>query len=120
MEVRNEKIWLDDIRDPKDFGQPDAKWVKSAQELFMLNLYLADSGKIDEVEEIHFDNDLGEHSPEGYYCFTKLEQMLHHGAYKGLKRVYVHSSNPSAVHKFMLAAPSFKDHFNVEVIRNPL
>lgn len=114
------KIWLDDIRDPKDYGWDDALWVKSAQELQMLNIFYVCEGKTDKVEEISFDNDLGKFSPEGYYCFTKLEQMLHEGFYKNLKKIYVHSSNPSAVHKFMLAARTFKANYGIDIIRRPL
>lgn len=111
------RIWIDDLRDPKNYGWDDAIWAKSAQQLFMLHLHLHESDKIDSVTEISFDNDLGEGSPEGYYAFTKLEELLHQGFYKGLKKVYVHSSNPSAVHKFMLAARGLKYHFNIDVIR---
>lgn len=83
----------------------------------MLHLHLNEADKIDSVTEISFDNDLGEHSPEGYYAFTKLEELLHQGFYKGLKTVYVHSSNPSAVHKFMLAKESLA-RYGVSIIRN--
>lgn len=111
-------IWLDDIRDPAKYGYPNAVWYKSAQEWLVEISFLDRLDKLDLVTEIHFDNDLGDDHPwDGYKLFTFIEEDLLDGKYKGLKKIYVHSSNPSAVHKFMLAARSFKHHFGIDIIR---
>lgn len=109
------KIWLDDLRDPKDYGHDDAIWVKSAQGIWSLYMNLQVKSLTNEVTEIHFDNDLGT-GPDGYYVFTRLESIISAGGFKGLEKIYVHTSNPAAAHKFMLA----KDHlsqYGVEMIR---
>lgn len=109
-------IWLDDIRDPVKYGYPDALWIKNSQDFKEYMLSALDE-RIN-ITEIHFDNDLGELSDgEGYDCFVTVENLLHSGELNGLNQVYVHSSNPSAVHKFMLAARSFKHHFGIDIIR---
>lgn len=110
-------IWLDDIRDPVKYGYPDAIWIKNAQDFSQYLLSALDERIF--IEEIHFDNDLGEESQgEGYDCFLAVENLLHNGELKSLRKIYVHSSNPSAVHKFMLAARGLKYHFGIDVIRN--
>lgn len=110
-------VWLDDIRDPVKYGYPGALWIKNSQDF---NGYMLSA--LDErinITEIHFDNDLGELSDgEGYDCFVTVENLLYSGELKDLKRIYVHSSNPSAVHKFMLAARAIKYHFGIDVLRN--
>ncbi len=109
-------IWVDDLRDPAKYGYPNAIWCKTSEQYLTRLMLFVLAGKIEDVVEIHFDNDLGERV-EGYDLFVMLEETLHKGSLKNLKKVYVHSSNPSAVHKFMLAARSFKHHFGVDVIR---
>lgn len=109
------RIWLDDLRDPKDYGYPDAIWVKSATAIWWLYINLQSNGKLGEVKEIHFDNDLGV-GLDGYYVFTRLESIIAAGGFKNLDKIYVHTSNPSAAQKFMLA----KDHlsqYGIEMIR---
>jgi len=109
------KVWFDDVRDPKDYQSSEWIWLKnwSEWENFILNYDLSS------IECFSFDNDIGEQK-EGYDAFLQVEEALYAGLYKGLKRIYVHSSNPSAVHKFMLAARTFKSQFGIDVIRNPL
>lgn len=110
------KIWLDDLRDPKDYGHEDAIWVKSAEEIWWFYLRLNGSGKTHDITEIHFDNDLGI-GYDGYYVFSRLESMIAAGGFKGLKTVYVHTSNPAAAAKFMLAQ-SFFASCGIEIKRN--
>lgn len=108
-------VWLDDLRDPKDYGHTDAIWVKSAKGIWGLYMNLQVKGITNEVTEIHFDNDLGP-GYDGYYVFTRLESMIAAGGFKGLKAIYVHTSNPAAAQKFMLA----KEHlasYGIELIR---
>lgn len=110
-------IWLDDIRDPVKYGYPEAIWIKTAQDFSQYLLSAIDQRIF--IDEIHFDNDLGEESHgEGYDCFLAVENLLHNGELESLRKIYVHSSNPSAVHKFMLAARSLKYHFGIDIIRN--
>lgn len=111
-------IWLDDLRDPKDYGYPDAIWFKTSQE--MLNSYYMDSMKKGYrfVDEWHFDNDLGEESEQdGYDVFKKLEEIFTFGKpVFGNPVIYVHTSNPSAAKKFMLAKECM-ERYGVEIKR---
>lgn len=110
------RIWIDDLRDPKNYGFDEAVWVKNSLDykLLLIDCLIKDDG--DSVKAIHFDNDLGEET-EGYDLFLIVEEALHKGKLKGLEEIYVHSSNPSAVHKFMLAARGLKYYFNIDLIR---
>ena len=109
------RIWLDDLRDPKDYGYPDTIWVKSAKGIWSLYMNLQIKGITNEVNEIHFDNDLGT-GYDGYYVFSRLESMIAIGGFKGLEKIYVHTSNPSAAQKFMLAKDSLA-RYGVEIKR---
>lgn len=109
------RIWLDDLRDPKDYGYPDAIWVKSATAIWWLYVNLQSKGQVDEIKEIHFDNDLGQ-EPDGYFVFARLESMIVTGGFRGLEKIYVHTSNPSAAQKFMLAKDNLA-RYNVDIIR---
>lgn len=113
-------IWLDDLRDPKDYGYPDAIWFKTSQD-FLASEYMQNTGNKSYrwVSEWRFDNNLGEESEqEGYDCFCKLEELLTFGKPPVVEvKIYVHSSNPSAVQKFMGAKESFKSRFEIDIIR---
>lgn len=101
-------IWLDDLRDPKDYGYPDAIWFKTSQEL-LASRYMNEVQKgYRFVDEWHFDNDLGEDSDrDGYDVFLHLEELLMFGKpCFGSPTIFVHTSNPSARDKFMLAKES--------------
>lgn len=108
-------IWLDDLRDPRDYGYPDAVWVKEAIEFkfLLIECLINDDGN--SIEEIHFDNDIGEKT-EGYDLFLLVEQGVHGGKFKSLKRVFVHTSNPGAANKFMLAKESMA-RYGVTILR---
>lgn len=109
-------LWLDDLRDPVKYGFPEAFWIKDCQ-TFMEYLLSSLDERISPLE-IHFDNYLGEESQgEGYDAFLAVEALLYRGELKDLTKIYVHSSNPSAVNKFMLAAESLKERFGIEMIR---
>lgn len=109
-------IWLDDLRDPKDYGCPDALWIKNSVDFNILLIDCLIKDKDDDIEAIHFDNDLGEET-EGYDLFLKVEEDVYKGKLKGLKKIFVHTSNPSAAKKFMLAKESFS-RYGVSIIRN--
>lgn len=110
------RIWLDDLRDPKDYGYSDAVWLKNSQE-FMKFLKRSDK-PYRKISDWHFDNDLGEESDhDGYWCFLALEEKIVFGKMLfGPVKLFVHTSNPSAGHKFMLAKESL-DRYGVEMIR---
>lgn len=110
-------IWLDDLRDPKDYGYPDALWLKNSEEFME---FLEDRSKpYRRVTEWHFDNDLGENSDhDGYWCFLNLEEKIVFGKMLfGPVNLFVHTSNPSAGHKFMLAKESMA-RYGVTILRN--
>lgn len=109
-------VWIDDLRNPECYGYPEAIWLVSNADYVAFLVDCLHDGIVNEIEEIHFDNDLGE-VLEGYDIFLSLEEDLFNGNFKGLKRVYVHTSNPAAAQKFMLAKESFL-RYGVEVIRN--
>lgn len=51
------KVWIDDMRNPADYGQEDAIWFKTSQEAME---FLNDPAKLyRRVTEWSFDNDLG-------------------------------------------------------------
>ncbi|WBF77746.1 hypothetical protein A73_208 [Escherichia phage A73] len=110
------KIWLDDLRDPKDYGHDDAIWFKNSDQFIE---FLEDPNKMyRRVTEWHFDNDLGEDSKEGYRCLEMLEEKLVFGKpilYPAV--LFVHTSNPSAAQKFMAAKEVFK-RYGIEILRN--
>lgn len=111
------KVWLDDLRDPRYYGHKDAMWFKTSED-FMA--FLEDSRKLyRRVTEWHFDNDLGEESEhDGYWCFLNLEEKIVFGKMLfGPVDLYVHTSNPSAGNKFMLAKDSMA-RYGVTILRN--
>lgn len=110
-------LWVDDMRDPAKYGYPNAVWCKNSHQYVRYLMLVMLDNRTDELVQIHYDNDLGEETAEGYDLFVMMEEALHKGSFKNLKQIYVHSSNPSAVHKFMLAARSFKHHFGIDIIR---
>lgn len=106
-------VWVDDLRNPDDFGHPYCTWCKTSQDFKNL---VADFGEY--FFEIHLDNDLGEDSEEGYdlFCFIE-EKMYTEGLFKNLKTIYVHTANPSAGSKFVSAAVGMYGKFKINVKR---
>lgn len=85
-------VWLDDLRDPKDFGFPEATWIKDPQEA----IRLARSGQI---ARISFDHDLGVFLPDGSEITgaevaKAIEEMAFHGEIGEIPEWRVHSANP--------------------------
>lgn len=104
-------VWLDDLRDPSNYGLQDALWLKNSSEFMD---FINDKRKLyRRVSEWHFDSDLGEIF-EGYDCFCILEEKFVFGKPPVVDnvKIFVHTSNPSAARKFMLAADSFKKVWN--------
>ena len=79
------QLWLDDIRDPKDYGKSEAIWVKTAQEA----MAILREGK---VTFISFDHDLGTEL-DGHDVATEIEQLVHDGKI-AMPGWAVHSANP--------------------------
>lgn len=110
------KVWIDDMRNPADYGQADAIWFKTSQEAIE---FLNDPAKLyRRVTEWSFDNDLGEDSDqEGYDVFLHLEELLFFGKpCFGSPLIFVHTSNPAAAEKFMLAEESML-RYDIQMIR---
>jgi len=76
------KIWLDDIREPPDDGW---LWATTVRVVKML--------KLEAMEEISLDHDLGENQPTGYDLIKWLEQKVITEGYSSPK-IRVHSANP--------------------------
>lgn len=108
-------LWLDDLRDPKDFIDTDVfkkvLWAKTFSEAISV---LEDYS--DNITHISLDNDLGE-DKEGNDVLNFVEELLHSGELPNLREVYVHSHNPSAVDKMMLAKQSLSN-YGVLLIQN--
>lgn len=109
------RVWIDDLRDPADYGYPDAIWLKNEAEYIVFLAECLMDDLVDDISDIHFDNDLGE-VREGYDIFVSLEEDLFNGNFKGLRNIYVHTSNPSAAQKFMLARESLL-WYGIDLIR---
>lgn len=110
------KVWIDDIRNPADYGQEDAIWFKTSQEAMA---FLNDPAKLyRRVTEWSFDNDLGmESDQDGYDVFLYLEELLAFGKpCFGSPTIFVHTSNPAAGDKFMLAKESML-RYGIKMIR---
>ena len=111
-------IWLDDLRDPKDYGYPDAIWFKTSQEILNSHYMSSMQKGYRFVDEWHFDDNLGEESEQDGYDVLKIfEELLIFGKpCFGNPIIYVHTSNPSAAKNFMLAKESFS-RYGIEIIR---
>lgn len=112
------KVWIDDLRNPADYGHVDAIWFKTSQEAME---FLNNPAKMyRRVTEWFFDHDLGEDSDQdGYTVLLRLEELFVFGKPPVVDnvKIFVHTSNPSAARKFMLAADSFKK-FGIEIKQN--
>lgn len=82
------KLWLDDVRDPKNFGCKDWHWAKTVEEA-------VSAFRTGTVTEASLDHDLGQLSEEdeltGYDVVCWLEANPEFWPPDGVK---VHSSNP--------------------------
>lgn len=82
------KLWLDDIRDPAEFGHIGWEWVKTAQEAI-------DCFRFNTITDASFDHDLAQFvegkEESGYSVITWLEEHPHYWPIHGVK---IHSMNP--------------------------
>ena len=79
------KLWLDDLRNPNDHGNPEAVWVKSAKDA----ISIIRGGN---VEFISFDHDLGSEL-DGHDVAAEIELLVHEGRIS-MPTWAVHSANP--------------------------
>ena len=84
------KIFLDDLRDCPE-GYALARDVATARKMLV---DCAASGTI--IEELSFDNDLGENQPEGRHLMDWLEEQHIVNGFPLPSRMRVHSANPVA------------------------
>ena len=116
--MNNYTIWLDDLRDPLDYGLDYSQivhWDKSFSEF---KSRIQDFHK-SLVDAIHLDHDLGlEEDGTGYDALLLIEEMLYNEELPLLKVLYIHTSNPSAARKMMSVKDVFRDKFGVKVLRN--
>ena len=112
-------LWLDDIRNPADYGLSATYWFKSFKDFRKL-FRIWHKSSFPKVTEIHLDHDLGdmEEDKTGYDALLLIEEMLYGGNLKSLKTIYVHTSNPSAATKMMSVKGIFRDKFGVEMKRS--
>lgn len=86
------KVWLDDLRDPADYGCPDHVWIKDPLEAIQLitaNLVIS----------ISFDHDLGVFDAYGKEITGNsvakvIEEMAFFNRLKEFPAWNVHSANP--------------------------
>ena len=79
------RIWLDDIRDPKDYNQTNIIWVKTAGDAIGHLLSR-------QVTFISFDHDLGI-DLDGHDVATFIEQMVYEKKIP-MPKWNIHSANP--------------------------
>lgn len=96
------KIFLDDERDP-----PSDDWTVVRNSRSFIRLVMDSTNYI---EEVSFDNDLGEDTWEGYDCALFFVQWMER--WENTPRVGIHTANPSAREKMR----SLFGNTNFEVI----
>lgn len=83
-------LFLDDERDPKDHGFPEAIWFKNVRDM---TIWLERNG-LQGVRYISLDHDLGDDQPTGYDMVLILEEMILQDKHPAPKYMYCHSQNP--------------------------
>lgn len=104
-------IWLDDLRDPKDYGIHNVIWVKSFSEF-------KEAIRVESPQLLYLDHDLGNDADgTGYDAFCLVEWMLHQGKLENLMCIYIHSSNSGGVTKMLSADKVFMQKYGVMIKR---
>ena len=93
------QLWLDDIRDPKVYGKPEAIWVKTAEEAMAIL-------RTGYVSFISFDHDLGTEL-DGHDVATEIERLVYEGLIP-MPEWSVHSANPVGEAEITAAMKSAK------------
>lgn len=112
------RIWLDDLRDPKDpyiqyrYGaEPDMVWIKDGMDLLdMLGLSVVDRAMstkpippVADIDFISFDHDLGHHKCDGYIIAACIEAAAASGKIRKPIAWAVHSDNPVGAARIRVA-----------------
>lgn len=105
----NNKLWVDDIRDPEVHVNGSWDWARTSEEAFEML-------KSNQYEIVSLDNDLGE-ATEGIHIFDWIEQRLYWKDIdlSRLKTIYIHSSNVSAVRHIMGAKTIMNDKYGINL-----
>ena len=90
------KIWLDDIRNPDDFGRKDMIWITKPEKVIEL---------IGLFDEISFDHDLGSELT-GYDVAKAIEKYAWDGQLQQLPKWSIHSANPIGAENIQKAMQS--------------
>lgn len=83
------RIWLDDERDPKEFGRSEYLWIKTAEELIQ---YL-DTHGMAHILDLSLDHDLGIGRMTGYDAICWIETQVANGATPP-RSINLHTQNP--------------------------
>ena len=101
-------LWLDDERDPKDFGLPDAVWVKDFWEF---KAFMFKEGNAEKLTAISFDHDLGmrDRDHDGNDCADMVLRLAHldKPCNYGMD-LYVHSMNPVGADRILKTLQEFQ------------
>lgn len=104
-----DKLWVDDLRDPKVHVSGDWHWAKNSEEAFQ-------ELKTNKYSVVSLDNDLGEET-EGIHIFDWIEERLYWKDIdlSNLKTIYVHSSNIQAVRRILGAKTIMRDKYGIDL-----
>ena len=80
------KIWIDDLRNPRQHGKPDYLWFTEPD---MVMSFLDQNI----ITAISFDHDLGEGRLTGYDIAKYIEELAATGRHQRIEWT-IHSSNP--------------------------
>jgi hypothetical protein len=97
MATSNIRLFLDDMRDPKEYGLHDVFWVKTYKDAI-------EQLKTGKVSWVSLDNDLGEEKT-GYDVAKYIEENVFHGKLK-CPEWQIHSANPKGRQNIEMAMNS--------------
>ena len=98
------KVYLDDER------QAPKGWIRTKNVNSTINLL-----KREIVEELSLDHDLGTDKECGYDVLLWIEKQVHlKGAHFLLPKLRIHTANPSARKKMILALGSIQNYYGSE------
>lgn len=109
------KIWLDDERNPLDYGYNDYTWYKEGREL----IWAFDDIE-NQVTNFHLDHYLLDNHITGLIVFEHiLYDLTVDEKFKNLRYIYVHTSCDDTAKKYINLAKSeeLRKKYNVLVIR---
>ena len=108
-------LWVDDLRDPKEYVKGDWTWAKTSADAFK-------ELTTNNYSTVSLDNDLGE-DVEGKDIFNWIEERLYWRDIEltNLTTIYVHSSNTQAVRYIMGAKEVMKKYdITIKIINSDI